>query len=514
MLVLMLAGLVRLPFIVDPGITGDEANMVSIARCTTWAIISGVALDDSNPPLFMALLRSLLLTCGERVWVWKLASTIVNLAFLAVMMGLFRRWMGSGVALTAGVLGAIHPWQVYMATEVRGYALGALFAVCAISAAERFAATGRTRFACAWALACAAGFWTHYSIAVVALVTGVFTLIHIRRHSSRLATWCGLGVGAVALMAVWFPRLAEQNVQHGGGVTHLWHLAGLPVVHAAGTTFLRPGLSWTTQAAGGSAVLLVFALPACVGAYRLWRQQRSLAIFVFALLTASVLVPMIRSAVIGSIAFSSRYTFVVHLATLLLVSYGLHSVSRHRRTAGLLGIALLSAVSLGQFRFVYVGRSAWRTLVTVALESVGPDDALIVPNIAQAMRLRHFSGGQFPNLFVVSSDEVHPAHVLPGASWVDAYNGLRNPGEFFTESATHRLRAFTTVWCMPKQSVDDRPPGLGTNYSLNDTVLLLPGGQFGAEAPANLGQWRRAPNNDSPSPTFNDFPLPTGSSLP
>ena len=126
MLVLMLAGLVRLPFIVDPGITGDEANMVSIAQCSIWEVISGVALDDSNPPLFMALLRSLLLTFGERVWVWKLASTIVNLAFLAVMMGLFRRWMGSGVALTAGVLSAIHPWQVYMATEVRGYALAAL----------------------------------------------------------------------------------------------------------------------------------------------------------------------------------------------------------------------------------------------------------------------------------------------------------------------------------------------------------------------------------------------------
>ena len=119
----------RAGFVLDPGITGDEANMVSIARCSTWEIISGVALDDSNPPLFMVLLRGLLVTLGERVWGWKLASTVVNLAFLAVMMGLFRRWLGSGVALMAGVLGAIHPWQVYMATEVRGYALAALFAV-------------------------------------------------------------------------------------------------------------------------------------------------------------------------------------------------------------------------------------------------------------------------------------------------------------------------------------------------------------------------------------------------
>ncbi|MCH7701925.1 MAG: glycosyltransferase family 39 protein [Planctomycetes bacterium] len=504
----------RLPFVVDPGITGDEANMVSIARCSTWEIVSGVALDDSNPPLFMVLLRGLLVTFGERVWVWKLASTAVNLAFLAVMMGLFRRWLGSGIALMAGALGAIHPWQVYMATEVRGYAVAALFAVWAISAAERFAATGRTRFACAWAIACAAGFWTHYSVAVIALVTGVFTLIQIRSRPGWLAAWCGFGVAAVALMALWFPRLAEQNVRHGGGVTHLLHLAGLPVVHAAGTTFLRPGLATTTQAAGSLAVLIVFALPACVGAVYLWRRQRSLAMLVLTLLTASVMVPLIRSALIGSFSFSSRYTFVVHLATLLLVSCGLLSVTGGRRTAGLVAIVLLSALSLGQFRFVYVGRSAWQSIVTVALETVGPNDALIVPSAMQAMRLRHFSNGRFENLFVASSGQQHPAYVPPGASWVDLYNGRRNPGEFFTETAAGRLGEFTTVWCLPEQSVNDRPAGLGPHYSLKETVLLLPGGQFGAEVPAYLGQWIRTPNNSWPSRSFKDSPSPTGSSLP
>ena len=143
--------------------------------------------------------------------------------------------------------------------------------------------------------------------------------------------------------------------------------------------------------------------------------------------------------------------------------------------------------------------SAAAAIETAALESVGPNDALIVPSAMQALRLRHFSDGRFANLFIASSRQQHPAYVPPEASWVDLYNGRRNPGEFFTETAADRLGEFTTVWCLPEQSVNDRPPGLGPDYSLKATVVLLPGGQFGAEASAHLGQWIRVSDNTLPS---------------
>jgi hypothetical protein len=490
--IIVLAAVIRLPFALEPEITGDEANHVMQARCSAWDIATGAAPDASNPPLYMLLLHGIMLVSGNQVWVWKMMSVAMNLGMIYLIILLGRRFVGPDTALIAGFLAAINPWQVYMATELRMYAMVGLCSVAAIELAARFKDNGKIVWAVLWGLLCAAGFWTHFSMAVVALVTGFDTLVHIRHRLRAVITWCVTGTASLALMLLYIPFMLQQSINIGGGTTHVWALAGFPLVQCLGTTYLRPVFPLAWLSIGALAALVVFAPPLLAGVLSMWRQNQAALLFLLALLLTSVATPLVRSAAIGSLSFSHRYTFVASVSVFLLLACGLAGLGRRIRLAFLIGILVLSAISLAQFRWNYVARSGTSRLISRAKEAVNDEDALLVSDLVCAMRVRYYSNGGFPNCFMAPEEMCNPGKVEPGVTWADLHYQIEHPESFYTTSARKQLHTFKTVWYWsPVHASGETPAALGEAYQVRRVIALRPGNQPGMRRKIKLICYQR-----------------------
>ena len=495
--IIVLAAVIRLPFALDAQITGDEANHVMVARCSALDIATGAAPDASNPPLYMLLLHGIMLVSGNQVWVWKMMSVAMNLGMIYLIILLGRRFLGPDTALIAGFLAAINPWQVYMATELRMYAMVGLCSVAAIELAARFKDNGRIVWAVLWGLLCAAGFWTHFSMAVVALVTGFDTLVHIRHRLGALITWCVTGTASLALMLLYIPFMLQQSISTGG-MRHVWGLAGFPLVQCLGTTYLRPVFPLVWIAIGALAALVVFAPPLLAGVLSIWRQNRAALLFLVTLFLVAVATPLVRSAVIGSLSFSPRYTFVASVTVFLLLACGLADLGRRIRIAILIGILVLSAISLAEFRWNYVARSGTSRLISRAKETVNDEDALLVSDLICAMRVRYYSNGGFPNCFMAPEEMCNPGKVEPGVTWADLHYQIEHPESFYSTSARKQLHAFKTVWYWsPVHASGETPAALGKAYQAGCVVALRPGNQPGMRRKIKLICYRRIDSGDT-----------------
>lgn len=493
LLIVLLAATIRLPFMLDTGLTGDEVNYVMIARCGLSDILFGKALDPSNPPLYMALLHGIITLAGERVWVWKLGSILGNLGFIVLLMVLFRRWVDSKTAVLAGLLAAIHPWQVYLGTEVRGYALAALLAMLVIASADGYQRHPRLGGLALWILASVAGFLTHYSVVGVSMVTGLYLLWNVR-HDRRLARRvCAAGTVAAALCCLWLPLLLSQPMNLGGGAENVWHLAGLFIVQTLGTTYLRPVLPTFWLVTGGLLALIVFAAPLMAGFFALWKTRQRTALLTALLFIVAVLLPLARSLFIGSLSFSTRYTFVANMCVLLWLAAGLARWQRPMRLVWLGGIVALSAVSLYQFKYVYVGRSDPAAIYERIGRHVTADDAIVFPRIHLAMHAEYFAKGTIANVFVIREDQPGCWPVPPDANWVDTSQAQNEPERYFTSSGCNQLRKHTRIWYWQFGTREDPPEVLDQRYTLDQRIIISPGGQFGAEKVIYLTGYTRLP---------------------
>ncbi|MEZ4599302.1 MAG: hypothetical protein R2940_05895 [Syntrophotaleaceae bacterium] len=482
---------IRLPFAFDPGLTGDEINYVLIARCSAGDILSGAALDPSNPPLFMLLLHYYMKLVEENISAWKMLPLAMNLAAIVLMVRLFLRWVPTRVALFCGMLAAIHPWQVYMATELRAYALAGLLTVLILAQADRYAKSGSSAALVYWALACAACFWSHYSGAVAALVSGIYMLVVLRSRPRQILALMVAGAGSLGLMMLWLPSMMTQAINTGGGAEHLWHLAGLPLVHVLGTTFLRPevGLFWL--AAGGAAAAAAFGFTGILGFIYLLRVNRPVLMLLSGLFLATVAVPLIRSGLVGSLSFSSRYTFIANIFPILLVGCGLSLLRIPLKVAATAGILSLSLVSLGLFRWEYLGRQEVREVVTRTLIQTGDKEAWLFPNMVTAMRARFYGDGAFNVAFVSSRDPEEIGIVSRGATWLDVADSRYRSESFFDKKSRELLRSYDTVWYWARHSGDQPEDILGAAFELDRVIVPMKPGSFGAETPPVMMRFRK-----------------------
>ncbi len=493
LLVLLLAALVRLPFVLDEGLTGDEVNYVMIARCGLSEILYGEALDPSNPPMHMALLHGLIGLAGERIWVLKLSSVLCNLGFIVLLVILANRWLDRRTAALAGLLAAIHPWQVYLGTEVRGYALAALLAALVIAGADSYQRNHRIGGLVVWVLASVIGFLTHYSVVGVSMVTGLYLLWNIR-HDRRLAIRvCAAGAIAAALCGLWLPLLMAQPMYIGGGYEDIWHLAGLFIVQMLGTTYLRPALSPLWLIVGGLLALVVFAPPAIAGFFILWKNHRRTAVLTILLFIVAALLPLTRSLFIGVLSFSTRYTFVANMCVLLWLAVGLAQWRRPLRLAWLGGMVALSAVSLYQFKYVYVGRSEPAVIYQRINSYMAKDDAIVFPRTHLAIHADYYAKGKIANVFVVREGRPGCWLVPPGANWVDTCRTQNEPERYFTSDGCNQLRQRGRVWYWQFGVKEAPPEELGQQYVLDQRHVISPGGQFGAEKVIYLTAYKRLP---------------------
>ncbi|MDX1687116.1 MAG: glycosyltransferase family 39 protein [Candidatus Promineifilaceae bacterium] len=284
----------------------DEGNSARLSERSVSLIVEGTA-SDVHPPLYYLLLRGWREMVGESEFGLRSLSAFAGVALAAAVYGLgrtlFRR--GRSPAWAAALVAAVHPALVYYSQEARMYELLALLAVLSTLLLLRLLPrlAGRWRRAAfltagGYALAVAAGLYTHYFFPAVLAVHGAIALLWLvwpgqeKEEDGWLRVagrWAAVTAVALLFYLPWVPIFMRQvGGRAGDGV-------GLGAFVADAGRWLALGATIEP----GAAVWPLLAL-AVLLALGLWPGRASGQGFQVAVALGALLLPAVLAVVTGA----------------------------------------------------------------------------------------------------------------------------------------------------------------------------------------------------------------------
>jgi 4-amino-4-deoxy-L-arabinose transferase-like glycosyltransferase len=328
----VIAALLRLPFLDSHGLWGEEVFSVEVAGAHSlsglWNQISG---SESTPPLYYLLAW---LVDGTGVVGMRMISALSLTAAVPVSFFAVRSFIGHKAGLATALMVAVNPMLLSYSTFARSYGLfvlTALLAVWGFSAVLQESSLRRNWVL--WALAAVACVWTHYF--GIFLVGGEIVLLFFLRPRARLPLiWFGIAV-AVCLAPL-VPLISSQigsrtdfiaEMSFGGRVTGAFR------EFAMGPYVPR---SWLELAG-----LLVF-YSGVVGGIAMALRSRGSRLTLAALVGFVLLVPLV-----GSLFFHDRFLGRnVIIVAPLLAAVAAPALLRLRAIPLAVYLALATATSL------------------------------------------------------------------------------------------------------------------------------------------------------------------------
>ena len=390
----------------------DEAQNAALTRLPLGEI--GSALEhDGHPPLFYWLLHGWTEVFGHSDRALRALPALFGLGALVALWFAGRRLGGSAVAWTAVALGALSPFLVRYATEVRMYSLVTLLALVWWLVACRAREEGALRWLVALALLTGLLVLTHYWSFFFLAAWGAAELVRwwrAGRSAVLLRPLLAVAVGSLVFL-VWIGSFLAQ-LQHTGTP---WAEAPNPAAVLTTTLFDLNG-GWLEGES--QALTVVMALLLVIGfagrraegtTVELDLRGRPGVYEVTWLALGPLLIGAVAITVLDS-AFASRYAAVVVGFLILIAARGIVTLGP---AMGLVALVMTSALGA-------VG--AWRA--TDDVRSQGREVAL-------AVNAEHDGSGT--TVVVACPDQLGPAvarYAEPGvevlgyptlqpADWVD-----------------------------------------------------------------------------------------------
>lgn len=301
--------LAALNFIVQLGSSSlfiDEGLSWNASRGAFAVVWDGVTTTEISPPLHYYGLWAWIGAFGDAEWVMRLPSAVAGVLLTFVVYRLGSLVFDERAGLLAAGITALSPLALTYAQQTRAYVFAMLLAAVAVLAAVEAERATSDRARAAWLAACAGacvvGFWTHYTVGLVAAPVLVWVC------SRQTVPMRARALVAGTVVASWLaaaPLLSDQ-LSNGlqSGIADVAKLTGSNLVRAIGTPFdgrVQELNVWVAVGAG----LLVISLIVCLAK----RRDRPSTVLVLAAATVPVL------AVIGATAVSddvllTRYTAV------------------------------------------------------------------------------------------------------------------------------------------------------------------------------------------------------------
>lgn len=283
---LILAAALRLYRLDAQSLWYDEGNSARIAERSLALIVAGAA-GDIHPPLYYILLKYWRAVFGAHEAALRSLSAVAGTITVLFAYFIGRDLFGRRAGLIAAFLLAVAPFAVYYAQEARMYAVLALWAAASTWAMFHLsdpiarpsgAALG---YSALYALATAAGLWTHYAYPFVMIAQGAMFLGLWLRTAARsappedaspsahrpahrfepLIRFAALNAIALALYAPWLPIALRQLT--GWGVGERSYALGPAVLDAYRTLVVGrtlPGAQAVLPLASFTALALCGAL--------------------------------------------------------------------------------------------------------------------------------------------------------------------------------------------------------------------------------------------------------------
>ncbi|MBN1661685.1 MAG: glycosyltransferase family 39 protein [Anaerolineae bacterium] len=220
LIILLLAGALRIVGLDRTGLEIDEAFSIQLAALSPAAIVRGTAADV-HPPLYYLILHIWLLVVGNSVFAVRLLSALLGWLAVALVYTVGRH-LSPVVGLLGAALLAISPPHLWYSQQARQYALLILLIVASTWLAWRWwsSATAREGAIPVWyVLATLAALYTHtFAIFLLAAQTAAGILLWQQRAGQErpgmLPRWIALQVLVLLGFAPWLPVLVDQALNH------------------------------------------------------------------------------------------------------------------------------------------------------------------------------------------------------------------------------------------------------------------------------------------------------------
>lgn len=376
-LILVVTGvgfLLRLYRLDAQGLWFDEAYTAAIAGLPLGDSLRALIADGVHPPGFYLLERLFLPIGTPEIWL-RVPSVLLGSAAIPLVYLLGNVWLGPRAGISAAMLMALSPFQIWYSQEARMYApLGMLSLLC-MYLYDRFLERPSREIYGGFVLASAAAYFTHYFALFLPLVQFTHLAGNLRRHWRSLRSWTALQAVAALPLVIWIGAIANRDAQFFGiGWIPIPALLDLPLTLMNFTTGVPaeiPSLSYGVLLLAFSAIILAWRREWAIADRKslafLWCFLPPLASFLFSL----------RRPV-----YIDRFLILSSGAWLLLVGAGL---AGQKRRWFLIGIAiLLIALLSGASRLNWGGtqvKEAWREAGGVL--SSAEADEVIVPRVFQ-----------------------------------------------------------------------------------------------------------------------------------
>lgn len=223
--VILLAAGLRLYGLDRMSLWGDEACMVYLCQESPGVIVEALASADRPdvdvaPPLYFLLLHGWMKILGTTIWAFRGFSVLFGVLTVFFIIKTAETLYSLNIALLAGLLAALNPFQIWYSQEGRMYTLASCLAAAALWSVA-IIIRGRCKRA-GWIGLIVSGvllLYTQYYGALLLASLVLFLLIRIVVESQRRSTLIKgtattIGIWIVAF-APWLPVLAT-DYRHAG----------------------------------------------------------------------------------------------------------------------------------------------------------------------------------------------------------------------------------------------------------------------------------------------------------
>jgi len=392
-----------------------------------------------------------------------LANTLGAALIIALARRLFTRW---DVALSAGLLWAVHPFLIWHAQDARQYGLYVTLAVLNIYLLHRALHTKKPRW---WIYVLSQTFtlYLYYFELFMVMVQALYVLVMHRKQFGRfLRVWMMIGVLLIPLAIQTYVVLFGRD--YAGTATN----ADFGALFTQFIPTLFFGVPQTLLVIGLSVLLMMFILIEPMNSIR-W------------LLGGWLLIPFILIFALSLITsvFLPRYVIAITPAFILIITGGLSTTnwtSSRAKIERYLIFSILIIMSLSQvYAYFYTDPPKsfdWRGLMTLVEARSSADDVII--NDTSDTALEYYHRGDI-NIFFIPEDNPPIENYLP--TLLDEHrsifllNGARTGDvQIYLRSNAQRLPIlWNGLEHFRKWDVDPSEIQISTDIQIGDVARLV-----------------------------------------
>lgn len=369
--------------------SADEAfSVINWTRTSLDVLFQTIALVDPQPPAALLSFYGWVRLVGDSELATRALSALASMATLAAIYAIARHLTDPRTALTALILAAINPFQIWYAQDFRSYSLWFCFsALSALSMLRALAQPQRLRRWVLYVMLATASAYMFYLEAFFLIAQNLFALIESHCRPSLLKRWALSQATILALLAPWFlrPSLWQSGYLPTAGPANFpWAFETLLFGETLPARLNPPLIALATHVLTPTAALAMIWVTCGLV---LSAHQRRLPLF----LTLYGLLPTLLLGALATITqrgyFRPRYVGAASAPLILAVAVLLGAIMGSRRLthllkallAGVLAIVIfaIDGASLWTYHFAQQKAPLWREIAQTLEEQATPADIVI-----------------------------------------------------------------------------------------------------------------------------------------